>query len=54
MHSVNDTIIPIDTAVRTFNKANEPKQFYSVTTGGHGFSNGMRVPLENELRLMFQ
>ncbi len=54
MHSVNDSIIPIDIAVRTFKKANEPKQFYSVTTGSHGFSNGMRMPLENELRLMFQ
>ncbi len=54
MHSVNDSIIPIDIAVRTFKKANEPKQFYSVTTGSHGFSNGMRTPLENELRLMFQ
>lgn len=54
MHSVNDSIIPIDLAGRTFKKANEPKQFYSVTTGGHGFSNGMRIPLENELRLMFQ
>ncbi len=54
MHSVNDSVIPIDIAVRTFKKANEPKQFYSVTTGSHGFSNGMRMPLENELRLMFQ
>ncbi len=54
MHSVNDSVIPIDIAVRTFKKANEPKQFYSVTTGSHGFSNGMRIPLENELRLMFQ
>ncbi len=54
MHSVNDSIIPIDIAVRTFKKANEPKQFYSVTTGSHGFSNGMRMPLENELRQMLQ
>lgn len=54
MHSVNDSIIPIDLAGRTFKQAKEPKQFYSVTTGSHGFSNGMRVPLEDELRLMFQ
>jgi dienelactone hydrolase len=52
MHSVNDSIIPIDLAEKTFKKAKEPKQFYSVTTGGHGFSEGMRAPLENELRLM--
>ncbi len=54
MHSVNDSIIPIDLAGRTFKKAKEPKQFYSVTTGTHGFSDGMRMPLEDELRLMFQ
>ncbi len=52
MHSVNDTIIPIDLAKKTFEKAKEPKQFYEVTTGTHGFSEGMRVPLENEIRQM--
>ncbi len=52
LHSINDNIIPIATAEKTFNKAKEPKQFYSVTTGAHGFSEGMRLPLENELRLM--
>ncbi len=52
LHSVNDNIIPIVLAENTFSKAKEPKQFYSVTTGTHGFSEGMREPLENELRLM--
>ncbi len=52
MHSVNDTIIPINLAENTFKKAKEPKQFYTVTTGTHGFSEGMRAPLENELRFM--
>lgn len=54
LHSVNDDIIPIDLAENTFKKAREPKQFYKVTTGTHGFSEGMKAPLENELRLMFQ
>ncbi len=54
LHSVNDSIIPIDLAENTFRKAKEPRQFYSVTTGTHGFSEGMRAPLENELKLMFQ
>jgi len=53
MHSVNDTIIPIDLAEKTFEKANDPKKFYSVTTGTHGFSEGMKAPLEEELRAMF-
>ncbi|MFZ3059119.1 MAG: acetylxylan esterase [Candidatus Methanoperedens sp.] len=54
MHSVNDNIIPIDLAENTFMKAKEPKQFYKVTTGTHGYSDGMLNPLENELKLMFQ
>lgn len=54
MHSVNDTIIQIDIAKKTFNKAREPKQFYEINTGGHGFSEEMRAPLENELRLMMR
>ncbi len=54
LHSAKDTIIPIDLAENTFKKAKEPKQFYKVETGSHGFSEGMNTPLENELRLMFQ
>lgn len=54
MHSVNDNIIPIDLAENTFIKAKEPKQFYKVTTGTHGYSDGMLNQLENELKLMFQ
>ena len=52
LHSVNDTIIPIDLARNTFNKAIEPKKFYTVTTGTHGYSEGMKEPLERELNLM--
>jgi dienelactone hydrolase len=54
MHSVNDNIIPIALAENTFKKAKEPKQFYKVTTGTHGYSDGMLDPLGNELKLMFQ
>lgn len=46
MHSVNDTIIPIGLSENTFRKAKEPKQFYSVATRTHGYSEGMREPLE--------
>ncbi|MDO8725371.1 MAG: acetylxylan esterase [Candidatus Methanoperedens sp.] len=52
MHSVNDSIIALEYAENTFKKAMEPKMFYKVETGGHGFSDGMRVQFENELRLM--
>ena len=54
LHSVNDSIIPIDLAENTFKKAEEPKQFYRIITGNHGFSEDMSVPLEKELELMFQ
>lgn len=54
LHSINDTIIPIQLAQKTFMKANEPKQFYTVTTGAHGYSEGMKEPLEKELKLMFK
>ena len=54
MHSVNDNVIPIAYAENTFRKAGEPKTFYNVTTGSHGFSDGMKEPLETELRLMFR
>ena len=52
LHSVNDTIIPIDLARNTFDKAIEPKQFYSIATGTHGYSEGMKEPLERELKFM--
>jgi len=54
LHSVNDSIIPIDLAEKTFRKAFEPKKFYRIEAGRHGFSEGMREPLENELRLILQ
>jgi dienelactone hydrolase len=54
IHSINDTIIQIKFAQNTFEKAMEPKQFYSVTTGTHGYSEGMKEPLMNELKLMFE
>ncbi|MDP3103371.1 MAG: alpha/beta hydrolase [Candidatus Methanoperedens sp.] len=54
MHSVNDSIIQIGFAENTFRKAKEPKKFYEVVTGNHGFSGGMKEPLEDEIRLMFQ
>ncbi len=54
MHSANDSVIPVGLAENTFRKAKEPKMFYKVETGNHGFSDGMRQPLEIELGLMFQ
>jgi dienelactone hydrolase len=52
MHSVNDSIIPLELAENTFKKAKEPKMFYKNETGGHGFSDWMRTQFENEMGLM--
>lgn len=54
LHSINDSIIPIKFAEKTFGKAKEPKQFYRITTGTHGYSEGMKEPLENELNIIFR
>lgn len=54
MHSVNDSIIPLEYAENTFKKAIEPKVFYKVETGSHGFSEGMKKPLEDELISIFR
>jgi uncharacterized protein len=53
LHSANDTIIQLQFAQNTFEKAMEPKQFYTVTTGAHGYSEGMKEPLQSELKTMF-
>jgi fermentation-respiration switch protein FrsA (DUF1100 family) len=53
IHMTNDSIIPIDLALSTYNKADEPKVFYPVEGSGHGYNTAMREMLEAELELMF-
>ncbi|WP_340820624.1 alpha/beta fold hydrolase [Methanolobus sp. WCC4] len=53
-HSVNDSIIPFETAQKTFDKANEPKAFYHVNGSTHGYSALMADDLQNELAIIFQ
>ena len=50
IHMTNDSIIPIDLAQPTFDKADEPKVFYPVEGSGHGYNAAMRDALEVELR----
>ncbi len=54
MHSVNDSIIPLELAQKTFRKAREPKIFYKIDNGNHGFSEEMMVPLKEELKSIFR
>lgn len=53
MHSVNDSIIPLELAQKTFGKAREPKIFYKIDNGNHGFNEGMTAPLKEDLKSMF-
>ncbi len=54
LHSLNDSIIPYELAQRSFNKAQEPKAFYSIEGNTHGYTSLMDSGIENELELMFQ
>ncbi len=54
MHMTNDSIIPMDMVLVTYEKADDPKVFYPVEGGGHGYNAAMRDVLEAELGLMFK
>jgi dienelactone hydrolase len=54
IHMTNDTIIPMDLARTTYDKADDPKSFYPVDGTGHGYNAGMKSYLENELDMIFR
>ena len=49
MHANNDSIIPIELAERTYQKAGEPKAFHVVSGNAHGYSKQMQPVLKKEL-----
>jgi len=53
MHMINDSIISLELAQVTYEKADDPKVFYPVEGNGHGYNADMRDILEAELGLMF-
>lgn len=53
LHMQNDSIIPLELAQVTYDKAMEPKAFYPVQGSGHGYRAAMRDMLEAELGQMF-
>ncbi len=53
IHMTNDSVIQIDMAQATYDKANEPKVFYPLEGNGHGYNGAMRNVLEAELAHMF-
>jgi len=51
-HSINDPIIPYEDANRTYDKALQPKDFYTVECHMHGHCTDMDMSLEKELTNM--
>jgi hypothetical protein len=54
LHSINDSTVPYELALRTYDKAEEPKALYSINGSIHGYSQLMAEDIEKELEIMFQ
>lgn len=55
LHSIHDNVIPIEDAKKTFELSGGEKRFVEVSGEGcvHGYCEGMRESIEEELGLMF-
>ena len=51
-HSINDPVIPYEYANSTYEKALQPKSFYTVKCHMHGLCTDMDASLEKELTNM--
>ncbi|WP_321430594.1 alpha/beta hydrolase [uncultured Methanolobus sp.] len=54
LHSINDSTVPYELALRTFDKANEPKALYPINGSTHGYSQLMAEDIGKELETIFQ
>ncbi len=52
IHSLNDTIIPYDSAQRTYSRAFAPKELHTVGTATHGYCKAMDAFIKEELEGM--
>jgi len=52
IHMQNDSIIPMELAQATYNKADDPRVFYPIEGEGHGYNGAMRNALETELGII--
>lgn len=52
IHSLNDPLIPYDSAVKTFAIAKEPKTMYNVSDAVHGYTGSMHPYLQKELAII--
>ena len=55
LHSVNDTVIPLGDAQRTFSFAKEPKKFVQFSNPEciHGYCKPMKGFIRDELEMIF-
>ncbi|MCD4822169.1 MAG: alpha/beta hydrolase [Methanococcoides sp.] len=54
LHSINDSVIPYDSAQITFEKAEDPKSFAAIDSTTHGYTGLMHPYLEEGLELIFE
>ncbi|MCD6456694.1 MAG: alpha/beta hydrolase [Methanophagales archaeon] len=52
IHSLNDTVIPYESAQQTYAKAGESKELHTVECATHGYCEGMDAALKTELEKM--
>ena len=52
IHSLNDTVIHYENALRTYAKASEPKELHTVGTATHGYCKEMDAFIKTELEKM--
>lgn len=53
IHSLNDLVIPYDSAQQTYIKIGEPKSLHVIEAEGHGYNAAMNPFLEAELARVF-
>lgn len=53
LQGTNDSVVPLQNAQDTFNKAKEPKKFFIAEDCTHGFCEKMWEELKNDLEIIF-
>jgi fermentation-respiration switch protein FrsA (DUF1100 family) len=53
LQGTKDTVVSLENAQNTFNKAKSPKNFFEAEGCGHGFCEKMWPELKNDLEVLF-
>jgi len=54
IHSLNDTVIPYENALRAYAKGDKPKELHTVGTATHGYCKEMDALIKTELEEMLR